>query len=168
MNAPLLFGILAAAYLALTGNLEAANLAVAALLAAAITAMSGSRGMRIDARRFVRASAAAAWHGLHLALDMWRSGLGVAALVLRPSLPVRPGLLRVPAGSDSETVTALSAHALSITPGQLVVGIDEEGRLWTHCLDASGGVEKEVRAQDRRRRVLEQATCHPKAERTRR
>ena len=33
--------------------------------------------------------------------------------------------------------TALSAHAVSLTPGELVVEIDDEGVMYTHCLDAS-------------------------------
>ncbi len=164
MNALFLWAVIVAAYLALTGNAEPANLAVAALLAAAITALSGARKVRFGVRLLGRSCAAAAQHGLHLAIDMWLSGLDVAATVLRPSLPIRPGLLRIPSGSSSETVTALSAHALSITPGQLVMGIDEAGRMWTHCLDASGGLEKEIELQEKRRRVLEKASGFPGTE----
>ncbi len=158
MNALLVWAVIAAAYIALTGNPEPANLAVAALLAAGIAALSNARGLRFDPRRLARSFAAAARHALHLAVDMWRSGLDVAAMVVRPSLQIRPGVLRIPSGSSSETVTALSAHALSITPGQLVMGIDETRHLWTHCLDASGGLEKEVELQEKRRRILEKAS----------
>ncbi len=62
-----------------------------------------------------------------LALDIVRSGIGVAAIVLNPRLPIRPGILAIPSECESELGVALSSHALSVTPGELVVGVDDEG-----------------------------------------
>ena len=65
------------------------------------------------------------------------SGLVAARLVLDPALPVKPGIVAIPSGCDSELATALSAHAITLAPGEMVVEIGEGGVMYTHALDAT-------------------------------
>jgi multicomponent Na+:H+ antiporter subunit E len=89
-----------------------------------------------------------------LAADVVKSGIGVARIVLDPALPIKPGIITIPSCCESELGSALSAHALSITPGELVIGIDEAGVMYTHCLDATHSAEYTAQAQAMRRDLL--------------
>jgi multicomponent Na+:H+ antiporter subunit E len=83
--------------------------------------------------------------------DLLVSGLQVAHIVLSPSLPIKPGIIAIPAGTDSELATALSAHSISVTPGEVVVEISDDGVMYTHVLDVTQSNEARLSAQERRR-----------------
>jgi multicomponent Na+:H+ antiporter subunit E len=78
-----------------------------------------------------------------LALDIFWSSVKVARLVLNPHMPIQPGIVKIstqdiPSDShDTDLVTALSAHWITITPGQFVIDIeknDQETFLYVHNL----------------------------------
>jgi multicomponent Na+:H+ antiporter subunit E len=71
-----------------------------------------------------------------LLVDIMRNGLQVARIVLTPSLPIKPGIITIPSHCDTELGTALTAHAITVSPGELVVEVGEDGTMYTHCLDA--------------------------------
>jgi multicomponent Na+:H+ antiporter subunit E len=146
--------ILLVIYLALTGNLQVSNIALGALVAAIATWLLRPRPAQMDLRRLPAAAWAIARYIAILAADVVKSGVGVARIVLDPALPIRPGIVAIETGCDSELATALSAHALSITPGELVIGIDKGGVLYTHCLDATQSAEYAAEAQAMRRDLL--------------
>ncbi|MCY4018877.1 MAG: Na+/H+ antiporter subunit E [Chloroflexi bacterium] len=56
------------------------------------------------------------------------SGVQVARIILSPSLPIDPGVTRVKTQDDSKTalISAVSAHGITITPGELVVDFEEK------------------------------------------
>jgi len=141
-------------YLALTGNLQASNVVVGVLVAGAATLLLRPQPGRMDLRRLPAALWATIRYIAILAADVVRSGVGVARIVLDPKLPIRPGIVAIASGCKSELATALSAHALSITPGELVIGISEDGVLYTHCLDATHSAEYAAQAQAMRRDLL--------------
>lgn len=92
---------------------------------------------------------------LLLAWDLLQSGWQVARLLLDPKLPIRPGIIAIPSGSRSQWGSALSAHAITLTPGELVVEMDEAGVMYTHCLDATKP-EAALAAQRKRQALLDQ------------
>jgi multicomponent Na+:H+ antiporter subunit E len=143
-------------YLALTGNLQLSNLLVGALVAALVTILVRPARRSFEARRLPGALWATARYIALLAADVVKSGIGVARIVLDPKLPIRPGIIAVPSGCESELALALSAHALSITPGELVLGIEDGGTLYTHCLDATHSAEVVADLQALRRDLLSQ------------
>jgi multicomponent Na+:H+ antiporter subunit E len=143
-------------YLALTGNLQPSNLLVGALVAALATVLVRPAQGPFDARRLPGAVWATVRYIGLLAADVVKSGIGVARIVLAPKLPIRPGIVAVPSGCSSELAQALSAHALSITPGEVVIGIEEGGTLYTHCLDATHSAEVVADLQALRRNLLSQ------------
>lgn len=146
--------LLAFVYLGLTGNLELLNIVMALLLGAGVTLL-----LVRDARPLVLAQ----WPGEIIALiryiflvgfDIAKSGIQTARIIIDPSLPIQPGIVAIPSGCDSDLATALSAHAITITPGELVVEIDDDGNLYTHELDATQAEQYAFEAQRLRRNLL--------------
>lgn len=146
--------ILLAIYLALTGNLQFSNIVLGTLVAAVAAVLVRPQPGRTDLRRLPAAAWAIVRYVAILAADVVKSGIGVAAIVLDPALPIRPGIIAIPSGCCNELASALSAHALSVTPGELVIGIDDDGMMYTHCLDATHSAEYTAQAQAMRRDLL--------------
>jgi multicomponent Na+:H+ antiporter subunit E len=143
-----------ALYLALTGNLAFNNILVGLLIASAIALLLGPTRSAVELRRAPRSLLALLQYTLLLAYDIVRSGVGVARIVLDPKLPIRPGILAIPSECESDLGVALVSHALSVTPGELVVGVDHERTLYVHCLDASHAEDTIREAQALRRTLL--------------
>jgi len=146
--------ILLVIYLALTGNLQFSNIVLGTLVAAALSLLVRPQPGHTDLRRLPPAAWALVRYLAILAADVVKSGIGVARIVLDPALPIKPGIITIPSCCESELGSALSAHALSITPGELVIGIDEAGVMYTHCLDATHSAEYTAQAQAMRRDLL--------------
>ena len=146
--------ILLVIYLALTGNWQPGNVVLGALVATVATLLVQPRGGQMDFRRLPAAAWAIVRYIAILAADVVKSGIGVARIVLDPNLPIQPGIVAIESGCQSELATALSAHALTITPGEMVIGIDANGVMYTHCLDATHSAEYAAEAQAMRRDLL--------------
>jgi multicomponent Na+:H+ antiporter subunit E len=141
-------------YLALTRNLAWNNLLVGVVLAVGLSTLMLPRTRPFPWKRLPVALLAAARYLLVLLFDLITSGIQIARIVLDPKLPIQPGIVAIPSGCESEAATALSAHAITLTPGELVVEIDEKGVMYTHCLDASRAAEYVADAQQMRSDLL--------------
>jgi multisubunit Na+/H+ antiporter MnhE subunit len=141
-------------YLALTANLELANLVLGLLIAVGLTALLRPPRATFDLRRLPAAVFALGRYLLLVILNAIKSGLVVARLVLDPALPVKQGIIAIPTGCDSELATALSAHAITLAPGEMVVEIGEGGVMYTHALDATQATEYVAEAQRLRLELL--------------
>jgi multicomponent Na+:H+ antiporter subunit E len=146
--------VLLAVYLALTGNLQPGNIVLGLLVATVVAVLVRPEPGRTDLRRLPVAAWALIRYIVILAADVVKSGIGVARIVLDPKLPIKPGIIAIPSDCCNELAAALSAHALSVTPGELVIGIDNEGMMYTHCLDATHSAEYTAQAQAMRRDLL--------------
>lgn len=64
---------------------------------------------------------------LSLSIAVLKSGIEVAMIILRPSLPINPGLINIPIedASKSDLIFAICAHGITITPGELVADYKE-------------------------------------------
>ena len=122
-------------YLGLTANLEPSNLVVGLVIAVTLTAFLHPDKLRIDLRQVPGATWALVRYVVVVAKDVIQGGIQVARLVLDPKLPVKPGVIAIPSGSESEWATALSAHAITLSPGAMVMEIGEHGVMYTHTLD---------------------------------
>jgi multicomponent Na+:H+ antiporter subunit E len=142
-------------YLGLTANLEPSNLVVGLLIAVTLTAFLHPDRLSVDLRQVPRATWALARYVFVVAKDVILGGIQVARLVLDPKLPVKPGVIAVPSGSESEWATALSAHAITLSPGAMVMEIGEHGVMYTHTLDITGADESIAELQRLRRDLLE-------------
>ena len=56
-------------------------------------------------------------------------------LILHPKMPIKPGIVSIPAGCKSKVGQAISAHTISLPPGELFVEIGDDGIMYIHSLD---------------------------------
>ena len=63
-----------------------------------------------------------------LSLDVFLSGIDVAGKVLTPKMPIKPGIHTISTQdkSNNDLISALSAHSITITPGELVIDYQED------------------------------------------
>jgi len=142
-------------YLVLSGNLTVPNLVVGALIALGVsTLLPGRKDASFDWKR----SPAFVWAMVrYIFVVLWdviKGGITTARIVLNPKMPLKTGIIAIPSGSKSELGTALSAHAITLSPGELVVEMDDEGVMYTHCLDVDKSEVYVAEAQALRRNLL--------------
>jgi multicomponent Na+:H+ antiporter subunit E len=148
--------LLAIVYLLMTANFEPINLAFSLIIGLGISSLVRPQHLSIQWRRLPIALAAIAGYLIYMLVDMWKSSLQVGRILLDPRLPIKPGIINIHSGSESEMAIALSAHAISLTPGELVVEMDDQGEMYAHCLDISQAEELIAEAQKVRRNFLNQ------------
>ena len=142
-------------YLALTGNAEPANLAVGALVAVGISLLRPKMTLPlINLKRLPQFLWAGIRYLFVVAWDVVRGGISTARIVLDPNLPLNPGIIAIPSGTRSELGTALSAHSITLSPGEMVVAIDDEGIMYTHCLNVDDSERMVADAQKLRKNLL--------------
>ncbi|GAB4481459.1 MAG: Na+/H+ antiporter subunit E [Anaerolineae bacterium] len=128
---------LALVWMALTTQTTLDSFLVGYLLGLAVLVLLDS-STRAGLRHVPRATAAVLIYLLVLLRDILLSGIDVARRVLSPRLALRPGVIRVPIGDEDggEVIAALSAHGMTITPGELVIAFEDDNRVMlVHCLD---------------------------------
>jgi multicomponent Na+:H+ antiporter subunit E len=141
-------------YLLLTQNLEFRNLLLGLMLAIGLTFLFRPAKRSLDLKRIPRALFSGVRYLGVLLYDMLSGGIFVARIILRREIDLQPGIIAVPSGCESELANALSAHAISLAPGELVVEIDEAGVMYTHALDVSRSREYIEDAQQLRTKLL--------------
>jgi multicomponent Na+:H+ antiporter subunit E len=150
--------LLTAVYLALTANLQPSNTLLGFLLAAAIIFLLRPAGHASSWRLTPESILALIRYVLILIYDLIISGVQTARIVLDPRLPIREGVIAIPTNCDTEAAQALSAHAISVTPGEIVVEMGEEGTMHTHVLDVERAAGAVIRAQMEREQLLSKIT----------
>jgi multicomponent Na+:H+ antiporter subunit E len=90
---------------------------------------------------------ALAWFVLHFLGQSVRSGVQVAWLAFRPSMPIKPGLVRYRTNLSDSTLSAFCALS-SLLPGTLPAGNDEQGELLVHCLDVDQPVAADLAREE--------------------
>lgn len=144
-----------AVYLALTGNLEIANLITGVIVALIVSLLIPRTELPpFTLQRIPWIVFAGLGYIAVVAWDVIRGGISTARIVLDPRLPLNPGIIAIPSGSRSELGTALSAHAITLSPGELVVAIDDEGVMYTHCLNVDDSQRFIDKAQSMRKNLL--------------
>lgn len=147
--------ILCIIYLAGTSNLEWRNIVAGLIVSTGIVLLIRPSLRPINWHRLPTALVAVAQYVVILAYDLVASGIQTARIVLNPDLPIKPGIIAIPSECNSEMGTALSAHAITLTPGTMVIEIDAHGVMYTHCLDVTDADEQIAKAQKMRRNLLE-------------
>ena len=90
-------------------------------------AATGIRGEGVRLRNTPRQVYNLVAYTLYLASEVLSAGLKVSRVILTPSLPIDPGSTSVNTQdvTESELISAISAHGITITPGELVIDFDE-------------------------------------------
>ena len=122
-------------YLALSANLQVSNIILGFMIAAGILGLLRPRRRSVRWRRLPLALKALVVYVGLLLYNMFRSGIQMARIILHPKLPIKSGIVAIPSGCDSELGRAMSAHAISLPPGELFVEMDEDGTMYIHSLD---------------------------------
>jgi multicomponent Na+:H+ antiporter subunit E len=142
-------------YLVLTANLEPLNVVAGLIIAGFVVLLIRPKPRRVGWRDIPSSIWALGRYILVLIYDLVISGVQVARIVLNPALPIKPGIIAIPSKCRSEMASALNAHAITLTPGEAVVEMSEDGVMYTHCLDAERSDEVVDQAQRMRVDLLE-------------
>jgi multicomponent Na+:H+ antiporter subunit E len=145
---------LTSVYLLLTSNLEWLNIIAGVVIATGITLLLKPQSGPVSWQKAPRAVLAIIQYLGILIYDIFKGGIMVARSVWSRNLKIKPSIIAIPSGCESELATALSAHALSISPGEVVVEIDPYGVMYTHVLDVSQSAEYQEQAQHMRNDLL--------------
>ena len=141
-------------YLLLTANLEWLNILVGFIIAVGITLLIRPSIQVFSMRALPSAVLALIRYAGILIYDMIKGGLMVARLALSPKVDIDPAIIAIPSECKSELATALSAHSISLAPGELVVEIDDQGVMYTHVLDIHSTPKYKQLAQKLRNDLL--------------
>ena len=77
---------------------------------------------------------------------VFKGGLDVAWRVLHPSMPIRPGIVRVRTTLETETARTALANSITLTPGTLTMEVTDDGVFYVHWLNVTNA-EDEAAAQ---------------------
>lgn len=123
----ILFGTLLLFWIMLMGTLSADSLMVGVLVSLSIAllfrdGLSFFTEFRATPRAFV---AGVAFYGYFLKA-LVTSNIRLAAIVLSPDLPIRPGIVKVRTRLKSRMGRLMLANSITLTPGTLTVEVDGE------------------------------------------
>jgi len=143
-------------WVAITGRVEWGSLLVGYIIAVLILTGLRRLGIRIEGyvtpRQIIallRYSVLLFWNGLV-------SSIYVARMLLRPKIELKTGIVALNTGDTTPTqyLSALSAHGLNMTPGELVIDFGENGTLYVHCLDIENSRSRLELEQQKRIELL--------------
>jgi multicomponent Na+:H+ antiporter subunit E len=86
---------------------------------------------------------------LWLAKEVVKSSLDVARIVLSPSLPISPRVVRIRASCAHPVDQAILANSITLTPGTLALDV-HDGEIAVHALTKAGADELKQGEMDRR------------------
>ncbi|MCZ7668510.1 MAG: Na+/H+ antiporter subunit E [Chloroflexi bacterium] len=141
-------------YLVLTANLALNNIVMGVVVALVVVALLGAKPEKVAWKRMPTAVFATIKYIIRLMIDLLISGIQVARIVLSPTMPINPGIVAISTQCQSDLSRALSAHAITLTPGEMVVEIGADGTMYTHMLDATDAEAKVLEAQEMRDNML--------------
>ena len=86
---------------------------------------------------------------LWLAKEVVKSSLDVARIVLSPSLPISPEVVRIKASCEHPVDQAILANSITLTPGTLALDV-YKGEIAVHALTKAGADELRKGEMDQR------------------
>lgn len=142
-------------YIALTNNIEPLNWVLGLLVATGITALIQPQLDEIRWGNVPNAILAALTFFYVSLRDLVLSSIQLSILLVKPQVEINQGIFPLDAETEFESAAILSAHAITLTPGEMVIDIDENGVLHTHALDIDEAKATEPAAQKQRAETLE-------------
>jgi multicomponent Na+:H+ antiporter subunit E len=131
-------------YMFWTGVTDKYDLAIFAALALTTSAIFVKGGI------FPRPGMKRIAYGLayipYMAIEIIKANLDVASRVIRPTIPLNPGIVAVETRLSTPVGRTVLANSITLTPGTLSVEI-KGSRLYIHWIDVQGrGGEEEAKA----------------------
>ena len=146
--------ILTSIYLVLTSNFALNNIVMGMVVAVIVLLLFRPQSGDLACKQLPTAVFATFKYIIHLMVVLLVSGIQVARIVLSPTMPINPGIVAIPTNCESDLSRALSAHAITITPGEMVVEVGKDGTMYTHMLDVTDADEQVREAQELRETML--------------
>jgi multicomponent Na+:H+ antiporter subunit E len=148
----------AALWVLVTDRLSLESFAVGYVLGIVVALVLGGRSARLRPRRIPAQMVELLLYSVTMIRDILLSSFDVARRVVDPKLPLASGIIEVDTEEDDTMIAALSAHSITVTPGEMVVDFGGNRRMFVHCLDVNEAAETLQNAQARRaarfRRIL--------------
>ena len=83
---------------------------------------------------------------LELALQLIKQNVSLSIRVLRPSLPIRPGIVAVPTKLRDDVELTILGSLMTLTPDTVTLDIDQEnGVIYVHWIDVQASAPEEIR-----------------------
>lgn len=122
-----LFIIILVLWLLMTFNLETPNLIIGSI-AALITSLVFGRSFLQDSKKFFQPQRYF-WIIVYLFIFIWeciKANIDVAYRVLSPSMPIKPGIVKVKTTLKTDIGKTLLANSITMTPGTITVDVIED------------------------------------------
>jgi multicomponent Na+:H+ antiporter subunit E len=150
---------LAITWMPLTGTVSLESFGVGLLLSFAVLTLlfSGEPSDTVKAvtvKNIPQRVVASMVYFLILCRDIYLSAMDVSKRVIDPRMPLNPGIIAVSTQYESsappleaerdltaDSIAAISAHGITITPGELVVDFDGNKVMYVHCLDVEASLK---------------------------
>jgi multicomponent Na+:H+ antiporter subunit E len=147
--------VFAVVWMMITNRLSLENFLVGLVIGFGVALLSPQR-FTVHWRQLPRQLSALLVYTLILARDITLSGLDVAWRVLSPSMRLNPGIIAVDTQDEqhSPLVAALSADVITLTPGELVVEVEDNHLLYVHCLDVNTSLHRADQQQAQRLKLF--------------
>jgi multicomponent Na+:H+ antiporter subunit E len=103
------------------------NIILGYVFSFAVLVAIGVRGDSFNLKNIPRQVFNVVLYTVFLGYEVLIAGLQVTRLILTPSLPIKPGIIHVNTQDETESpvISAISAHGITITPGELVIDFEE-------------------------------------------
>ncbi|MCP3849416.1 MAG: Na+/H+ antiporter subunit E [Gammaproteobacteria bacterium] len=141
-----LFVTLLLFWIMLNGTLATDSLIVGVVVSLSITLLFCS-GLSFftEFRATPQAFIAGFFYYAYFFRELIKSNFKLAAIVLSPSLPIKPGIVKVRTRLKTKMGRLMLANSITLTPGTLTVELDDEW-LYVHCVDVSSTEVEEATA----------------------
>jgi len=146
-------------FMTLSGEFNVEGLILGYVLSIGVLLVAGAQNLDIRFTRFIQQVFYTVWYAVRLAIDIFVSSVNVVRVVLTTGdidKKIDTGVLKISTQDDenNKIVTAISAHGITITPGQLVVDITEEdGETIMHVHNLNVGASRGSIVEDQTKRL---------------
>lgn len=128
-----------AAWLLMTSFTDLQEIIAGIVVALLVSILSGvllsSTKIRIGFKKIYRLVI----YFLILIWEMMKANFYMVSLILRPKLPVNPGIVKIKTGLKNDTALTILANSITLTAGTLTIDVDQaKGFLYVHCIRMPG------------------------------
>jgi multicomponent Na+:H+ antiporter subunit E len=130
-----IFFVLMIIWILINNSLDLEILGVGFILSLSLAFIFGRRTDVLDEFKFT--PKAFYYTGVYLVVFFWdlvKSNLDVALRVLKPSLPINPGIVKTKTILKSKMARMILTNSITLTPGTLTVDIEDD-ILYIHWID---------------------------------
>lgn len=130
-----IFFVLMIIWILINNSLDLEVLGVGFILSLSLAFIFGRRTNVLDEFKFT--PKAFFYTGVYLFVFFWdlvKSNIHVALIVLKPSLPINPGIVKTKTILKSKMARMILTNSITLTPGTLTVDIEDD-ILYIHWID---------------------------------